>query len=115
MFDAHGGFWFTDHGKVDYEKRCHDIVRIFYAKADGSFIEEVIFPSNNPNGVGLSTDGKSLYAAETYTCRLMKITILAPGKVDDAAGPGDRQSRSPNSSHYCAHRHPSSACKTKKK
>src|SRR3546814_2362520 len=25
MFDAHGGFWFTDHGKVDYEKRCHDV------------------------------------------------------------------------------------------
>ena len=36
VFDAHGGFWFTDHGKVDYVKRCHDIVGIFYAKADGS-------------------------------------------------------------------------------
>lgn len=88
VFDDQGGFWFTDHGKVDYEKRCHDIVGVFYAKADGSFLEEVIFPSNNPNGVGLSPDGKSLYAAETYTCRLMKFNIVAPGKVDDAAGPG---------------------------
>src|SRR3546814_10255930 len=35
MFDTHGGFWFTDHGKVDYEKRCHDVVGIFYAHADG--------------------------------------------------------------------------------
>ena len=88
VFDAHGGFWFTDHGKIDYEKRCHDVVGIFYAKADGSHIEEVIFPSNNPNGIGLSPDGASLYAAETYTCRLMKFNITAPGKVAPDAGPG---------------------------
>ncbi len=88
VFDSHGGFWFTDHGKVDYAKRCHDIVGIFYAKADGSHIEEVIFPSNNPNGCGLSPDGKTLYAAETYTCRLMKFNITAPGKVAPDAGPG---------------------------
>lgn len=88
VFDGHGGFWFTDHGKVDYAKRCHDIVGIFYAKADGSFMEEVIFPSYNPNGIGLSPDGKTLYAAETYTCRLTAFNIIAPGKVDDAAGPG---------------------------
>ncbi len=88
VFDAHGGFWFTDHGKVDYAKRCHDIVGIFYAKADGSFMEEVIFPSYNPNGIGLSPDGKTLYAAETYTCRLTAFNIIAPGKVDDSAGPG---------------------------
>ncbi len=88
VFDDHGGFWFSDHGKVDYEKRCHDIVGIFYAKADGSLIEEVVFPSNNPNGVGLSPDGKTLYAAETYTCRLMKFNITSPGKVAPDGGPG---------------------------
>jgi len=88
VFDAHGGFWFTDHGKVDYARRCHDIVGIFYAKADGSALTEVIFPSNNPNGVGLSPDGNTLYAAETYTCRLMRFNILAPGQVDGSAGPG---------------------------
>lgn len=88
VFDDHGGFWFTDHGKVDYAARCHDIVGIFYAKADGSQLEEVVFPSNNPNGVGLSPDGNVLYAAETYTCRLMKFNITAPGKVAPDAGPG---------------------------
>jgi gluconolactonase len=88
QFDDHGGFWFTDHGKVDYANRAHDIVGIFYAKADGSHLEEVIFPSNNPNGVGISPDGKTLYAAETYTCRLMKFNITAPGKVAPDAGPG---------------------------
>ena len=88
VFDAHGGFWFTDHGKVDYAKRCHDIVGIFYGKADGSHLEEVIFPSNNPNGIGLSPDGNALYAAETYTCRLMKFNVTGPGKVAPDAGPG---------------------------
>ena len=88
QFDAHGGFWFTDHGKTDYAKRCHDIVGIFYAKADGSHLEEVIFPSNNPNGIGISPDGNTLYAAETFTCRLMKFNITAPGKVAADAGPG---------------------------
>ena len=88
VFDEQGGFWFTDHGKQDFTSRCHDIVGIFYGKTDGSFLEEVIFPSYNPNGVGLSPDGKTLYAAETYTCRLTAFNIIAPGKVDDAAGPG---------------------------
>jgi gluconolactonase len=88
VFDAHGGFWFTDHGKVDYAARCHDIVGIFYAKADGSHLEEVIFPSFNPNGIGLSPDGNTLYAAETYTCRLMAFAVTAPGKVDLTAGLG---------------------------
>ncbi len=87
IFDEYGGFWFTDHGKIDYEKRVHDVVGIFYAKADGSHLEEVIFPSNNPNGIGLSPDGKTLYAAETYTCRLMKFNITAAGKVAADMGP----------------------------
>jgi gluconolactonase len=88
VFDDAGGFWFTDHGKQDFTTRAHDIVGIFYGKADGSHLEEVIFPSNNPNGCGLSPDGKRLYAAETYTCRLMAFDIVAPGKFADASGPG---------------------------
>jgi len=84
VFDTHGGFWFTDHGKNRPRER--DITGIFYAKADGSHLEEVIFPSENPNGIGLSPDGATLYAAETYTCRLMAFRITEPGKVDDTAG-----------------------------
>jgi len=86
VFDAHGGFWFTDHGKNRPRER--DITGIFYAKADGSHLEEVVFPSENPNGVGLSPDGTLLYAAETYTCRLMAFRITAPGKIDATAGLG---------------------------
>lgn len=88
VFDDQGGFWFTDHGKIDYAARSHDVVGIFYAKADGSHLEEVIFPSNNPNGIGLSPDGRSLYAAETLTCRLMRFDVTAPGKVDLTPGLG---------------------------
>ncbi|MBN8807059.1 MAG: SMP-30/gluconolactonase/LRE family protein [Sphingomonas sp.] len=86
VFDDAGGFWFTDHGKNRPRER--DITGIFYAKADGSHLAEVIFPSENPNGVGLSPDGKRLYAAETYTCRLMAFNVVAPGQVDGTAGPG---------------------------
>lgn len=88
VFDAHGGFWFTDHGKNDMAARTRDISGIFYAKADGSFLEEVVWPSENPNGIGLSPDGSTLYVAETYTCRLMAFAVTAPGKVDLTAGLG---------------------------
>ncbi|KQS04398.1 gluconolaconase [Sphingomonas sp. Leaf357] len=86
VFDAHGGFWFTDHGKT--RERDRDVTGIFYARADGSHLQEVIFPSENPNGIGLSPDGNTLYAAETYTCRLMAFRVTAPGKVDLTAGLG---------------------------
>ena len=82
VFDVHGGFWFTDHGKTRARER--DVTGIFYAHADGSRLEEVIFPSENPNGIGLSPDGATLYAAETWTCRLSAYPVTAPGK----AGPG---------------------------
>jgi gluconolactonase len=84
VFDAHGGFWFTDHGKTRARER--DVTGIFYAHADGSHLEEVIFPSENPIGIGLSPDGTRLYVAETYTCRLMAFDVVAPGKVDPSAG-----------------------------
>ena len=86
VFDRHGGFWFTDHGKTRARER--DVTGIFYAKADGSGLREVVFPSENPNGVGLSPDGATLYAAETYTCRLMAFPVTAPGEILGGAASG---------------------------
>lgn len=86
VFDAHGGFWFSDHGKTRPRER--DVTGLFYARADGSHLAEVVFPSENPNGIGLSPDGATLYAAETYTCRLMAFRVTGPGEVDLTAGPG---------------------------
>ena len=79
VFDATGGFWFTDHGKN--RERDRDRTGIYYAKPDGSMIREVIFPADAPNGIGLSPDGKRLYVAETWTCRLWAWDVPAPGQV----------------------------------
>lgn len=84
VFDGQGGFWFSDHGKT--MPRARDVTGLFYGKVDGSHLEEVIFPSENPNGIGLSPDGKTLYAAETWTCRLMAFPVTAPGQVDRSRG-----------------------------
>ena len=86
VFDDHGGFWFTDHGKTRPRER--DVTGVFYALADGSMVREVVFPLENPNGIGLSPDGRTLYAAETYTCRLMAFDVTGPGEVAPPVGLG---------------------------
>ncbi len=78
VFDAAGGFYFTDLGKV--RPRDWDRTGIFYAKPDGSHIAEVAFPMVTPNGIGLSPDGKTLYVAETWPGRLWAFDIEAPGR-----------------------------------
>ena len=79
VFDAVGGFWFTDHG-VRHE-RTSDRTGIYYALPDGSSIREVIFPLDAPNGVGLSPDGGRLFAAETHTGRVFGWSVPEPGTV----------------------------------
>ena len=79
VFDDEGGFWFTDHGKTRSRER--DRTGVFYAKADGSFIEEVIFPLEAPNGIGLSPNNDELYIAETPTGRLWAYPLSAAGKL----------------------------------
>ena len=85
VFDGHGGFWFTDHGvRLD---RTSDRTGIHYAKADGSSCEEVIFPLDAPNGIGLSPDGTRLYAAETHTGRVFWWALSGPGEVEGGGSP----------------------------
>jgi gluconolactonase len=79
VFDAQGGFWFTDHGKT--RPRDRDRTGVFYALPDGSSIREVIFPLDAPNGIGLSPDGRRLYVAETHTGRVFWWEIAGPGVV----------------------------------
>lgn len=80
VFDQHGGFWFTDHGKS--RPRELDRGAIYYARADGSQIREVVFPVTTPNGIALSPDRKTLYVAETETARLWAWDLKAPGEVE---------------------------------
>jgi gluconolactonase len=84
VFDGAGGFWFTDHGKTG--PRSRDVTGVFYARADGSACREVVFPLENPNGIGLSPDGKRLYVAETYTAKLWAFDVVAPGEVATGQG-----------------------------
>ncbi len=88
VFDTHGGFYFTDHGKQ--RGRVQTLGGIYYAQPDGSQIREVVFPIHGPNGVGLSPDGSRLYAAETHTGRLYAWEVVGPGQVagDAAIGHG---------------------------
>jgi len=80
VFDAHGGFWFTDHGRP--RERVRDRGGLYYAKADGSMIREVLYPLDGPNGVGLSPDGSRVYVAETFCGRLWAWEVLEPGVLN---------------------------------
>lgn len=82
-FDAHGGFYFTDHGHTHGRTRDRGV--IYYALPDGSSIREVVFPVESPNGIALSPDGRTLYAAETFTARLWAWDVTGPGQL--AQGP----------------------------
>ena len=85
VFDAHGGFYFTDPGKC--RPRDMDRGAVYYAKADGSLIKPIAFPSVHPNGCGLSPDGRTLYFVETESARLWALDILSPGEVKRAPWP----------------------------
>ena len=79
VFDAHGGFWFTDFGKKFADRLL--LGGLYYARTDGTFIRRAAFPFMTPNGIGLSPDGKTLYAAETETSRLWSYPVLGPGEL----------------------------------
>ncbi|MBA2933678.1 SMP-30/gluconolactonase/LRE family protein [Sphingomonas sp. CGMCC 1.13654] len=84
VFDRDGGFWFTDFGRDRGRVRMRGAV--YYARADGSGIREVIAPIDAPNGIGLSPDGRTLYVATTYEAHLLSFRLSAPGVVDRSAG-----------------------------
>ncbi len=81
VFDAAGGFWFTDHGATRDHHRVRLVTGVFYAKPDGSAIREALFPLDAPNGIGLSPDGSKLYVAETFTGRVWQFDVGAPGEI----------------------------------
>jgi gluconolactonase len=85
VMDNHGGFYFTDLGKT--RARESDRGALYYAKTDGSHVEEVAFPLERPNGVGLSPDGKRVYIAETTTARVLYWDVVAPGQLHKSGNP----------------------------
>ncbi|GHU29274.1 hypothetical protein AGMMS50256_13840 [Betaproteobacteria bacterium] len=91
VFDHHGGFYFSDHGKRYPRYRMNG--GLYYAKADGTSIVEVAYPLVSPNGVGLSPDGKTVYVAETETARLWAFDLEAPGKAKRPSSPSPNGGR----------------------
>lgn len=78
VFDTQGGFWFTDNGKR--YARTEDVGSVYYARCDGSFIAERVYPRSHPNGIALSPDGGTLYVAETMSGRVWHYPVTAPGE-----------------------------------
>ena len=85
VFDSHGGMWFTDFGKAGHRQR--DQGAVFYARTDGSFIRQVVFPMEGPNGIGLSPDGRTLYVSESWSGRIWAYDVVAPGEIARFSGP----------------------------
>jgi gluconolactonase len=88
VFDAAGGFYFTDLGKS--RARDQDKAGIYYATTDGSSVTEIVYGLDHANGIALSPDGSRVYAAETITGRVWAWDIASPGvlKPHDTFGPG---------------------------
>jgi gluconolactonase len=80
VFDADGGFWFTDHGTGKHDGG------LFYARSDGSQIDCLLDHRATPNGVGLSPDGSTVYFADTHERRLYAFALEGPGAI---ASPGE--------------------------
>lgn len=84
VFDADGGFWFTDLGKT--RPREVDRGGLYYASPDGSTVVEAVYRLQGANGVGLSPAGDRVYVAETFTGRLWAWDLDGPGRVRDPRG-----------------------------
>ena len=85
VFDAEGGFWFTDHGCTTADGRRFGA--LLYAGIDGASISRQREDLLSPNGVGLSPDGKMLYVADTWLQRLWAFDVEAPGRLAPAPFP----------------------------
>ncbi|HEY5072392.1 MAG TPA: SMP-30/gluconolactonase/LRE family protein [Caulobacteraceae bacterium] len=84
VFDAQGGFWFTDHGCGTPDGRKFGA--LLHASTDGKTITRARDHLISPNGVGLSPDGKVVYAADTQLARLWAFDLAAPGELAAPAG-----------------------------
>jgi gluconolactonase len=77
VFDAEGGFYFTDTGKHFAHHSDHG--RICYMGPAGAWTAAA--PLDQPNGIALSPDGSRLYAAETATARIWWWHVDSPGRL----------------------------------
>ncbi len=79
VFDRQGGLWFSDLGQQ--HRRSKDFGGVYYVPPGGAAPVEVSFGGTGYNGIGLSPDEAVVYAAETFTGRLIAFDLAAPGQV----------------------------------
>jgi gluconolactonase len=91
VFDAAGGFYFTDLGKV--REREIDRGGVFYGRPDGSSVKVIARPVMTPNGIALAPDGRTLYYAETEGARVWAFDVEAPGVVRKEGWPSPHGGR----------------------
>jgi lactonase len=77
VFDAHGGFYFTDFRGAPNEP----VGGVYYVTPDFKTIQPVLPHICGANGVALSPDGKVLWATEFSLGRLHRAELAAPGRV----------------------------------
>ena len=85
VFDDAGGFWFTDHGTAGADGLQYGA--ICYAASDGSAIRRA-GQLPQPNGIGLSPDGRTLYVADTGSGLIWACDVVAPGELGPGMLPG---------------------------
>jgi gluconolactonase len=78
--DESGGFYFSD---PNYAHRRQPTVRkedVYYCDAEGR-VSRVSTVCNKPNGVLLSSDGRTLYLADARGACVYKYDVSSPGKL----------------------------------
>uniref|UniRef100_UPI0035CB76C0 SMP-30/gluconolactonase/LRE family protein n=1 Tax=uncultured Sphingomonas sp. TaxID=158754 RepID=UPI0035CB76C0 len=84
VFDAWGGFWFTDTGKGYARTRDHG--GLYWGMPDGSALREIAYPLLTPNGIALGADRRTLYVALSEKRQILAYTLTGPGQVEMAGG-----------------------------
>jgi gluconolactonase len=85
VFDARGGFYFTDLGKSFNHKL--DTGFVYYVEPGLTIARPVATDMLHPNGVGLSPTGERLYVAESHTGRIWWWDIAQDGSLAEGSTP----------------------------
>ena len=89
MFDTQGQMWFSDLGRIG--DKTKEWGGMYCASPDGSKITRIVERALSYNGIGISPDMTTVYAADTYSARLWavdrKAELQKPRLVGTAPGP----------------------------
>jgi gluconolactonase len=88
VFDDAGGLWFTDFGGVaGFDGGPYMLGSIHYVAPGATTTTVVLEAVHDPNGIGLSRDGTTLYFSQTVPGRAYRRSVTAPGAVEHPRDP----------------------------